>query len=923
MDLYRIQDGKKIDMKRILIIIIGLLSLGILYAQELSEEQAFVSADIATSEELEMAHTYNPSNSLYGLISGLTVLQTGTLPWDDAATLMVRGLGSFNGNNVLIIIDGVPGRNLSLLNVGEIESIKVLKDAASLAIYGNRGADGAILITTRRGIQKGLKIDVDYNYSLMTPFRLPKMANNYEYALALNEALANDGYAPRYSQTDLVAIKDRTMPDVFPTVNWQEEVLRNTAHKHEMNLSVKGGEKFVRYFVHANYTGYFGLFNNTKLNSQYSSQLEMHNLKIRSNIEADITPSTLLKVKVMGKLTQNQYPYYGYDLSSMYATPSLAFPVQAPDKTWYASNMFVNPLADAVAQGNNINFNRYLYADIDLTQDLSFIRPGLDFTIGAAYDNGAEILDTRHKDYMVYRVDYLRDAGNITGVSTTPWGEDTNLTFNNGWLAHQFMRFNLDAHLDYKESFGKHNIDASLMYNLSRTKMLGANNTFLFMDFILRGNYDYAGKYYASIVANCSGSAKLEKGKKFRLYPAASFAWLISEEDFLKDNDVLSHLKLRASYGLVGYDGRLSYDMDKQFNATGPGYVFNNKDYLPGYAQGALPSKNIKPETDYRADLGVDLGLFENNLQIQVGGFFNNRKNIACDGSGTISEVIGIGVPIIFTGETINYGTELSATWKQKLGDFSYNIGANFTYMRNKIIEAAEGHIEYEWQRKAGTQIGEMYGYVPIGYYQDTDFNADGSLKDGLVSSGLIANLHPGDVKYEDLNQDGIIDENDAKYHGVSFFPSIYFGLNFGAEYKSFGFQAMFQGAGNFMVSTNLPSVYQPLYNNDKNISKHYLENYLSKNNPAGRYPRLTTESNAHNFADSPIWWERGDYLKLRNLYLWYDFGPMIPKIDSFKLFFRGHNLFSIDSVKIFDPEHISLAYPTTRSYQIGLKLVF
>jgi TonB-linked SusC/RagA family outer membrane protein len=508
-------------------------------------------------------------------------------------------------------------------------------------------------------------------------------------------------------------------------------------------------------------------------------------------------------------------------------------------------------------------------------------------------------------------------------MTQTPWGEDTNLAFNGGWLGSQFMRFNVNADLSYKRIFGDHNVDAALLYNLSRTKTKGANNTYLYMDFAFRGSYDYAGKYFASVVANYSGSAKLEKGRKFRLYPAVSLGWLISKEDFMSDSDVVSHLKLRASYGVVGYDGRLTYDMDKQFNQAGGSYIFQNKDWLGGLMQGAIPSTNIMPETDYKADLGVEFGMFDNSLMFQLEGFYNNRKNIACDGSETVSEVLGVGVPIIFTGETVNYGAELSATWRKTIGDFSYNIGGNISYSKNRIIEAAEGHVPYEWQRIAGTQIGEMYGYEPVGFYQQEDFNADGTLKDGVVASGLISTLRPGDVKYNDLNEDGIIDENDAKYHGASTWPSLYYGINIGMEYKNFGFQAMFQGAGDFMVYTNLANVYQPLYNNDKNVSKHYLESYWTADSPQGRYPRLTTESNAHNYANSPVWWEKGDYLKLRNLYVWYDFGKYINKIDSFRLFFKGHNLFSIDSIKIMDPEHVSLAYPTARSFQLGLKLTF
>jgi len=899
------------------------LQLG--YDIEVSKSHSSISADSVSGDDLDVANTYNPSNSLFGRIPGLAAMQVGSSPWDDAAALTIRGLGSFNGNNILIVIDGVPGRDLSLLNTGEIENITVLKDAASLALYGNRGADGAIVITTKKGIKDGLKIAADYNCSIQTPFRLPQMADNYEYASALNEALANDGLSPAYSAANLAAMKSGKQTDLFPNIDWQDQVLRKLAHKHEVNFSAKGGEKFVRYYVYANYTGYFGLYNNTELNSQYSSQMEMHNLKIRSNIEADITKSTLLKVRVMGKLTQNQYPYYGNYLTSMYSTPALAFPVRAKDGVWFANSMFANPLADATSQGNNIEFNRYLYADVNLVQDMSFVTEGLDLSLALSYDNGAEVTDTRHKTYFVYRNEYQRDplTNEITGVSQIPWGEDTNLSFNGGWLASQFMRFNINASADYKRTFGKHNVDGSFIYNLSRTKLKGANNTYLYMDFILRGQYDYAGKYFASIVANCSGSAKLENGSKFRIYPAVSLGWLISQEDFLKDNDVVSHLKLRASYGVVGYDGRLTYDMDKQFNQTGGSYIFQNKEWLSGLMQGALPSTGILPEIDYKANLGVELGLLDNRLMIQADGFYNNRKGIACEGAGAVSEVIGIGVPVIFTGETVNYGGELSASWRQNLGDFSYKIGANVSYARNRIVNASQEPVPYKWQEIAGTSIGELYGYEPVGFYQVEDFNADGLLKEGVVSSGLISNLRPGDVKYRDLNVDGVIDENDAKYHGVTVTPSVYYGINLGMKYKNFGFDAVFQGAGGFMVHTNLPSVYQPLYDNDKNISRHYLKSYWSADSPEGRYPRLTTKSNAHNFAESPIWWEKGDYFKLRNLFVWYDLGQYMNRIDSFRLFFRGHNLFSIDKVKIFDPEHISLAYPTVRSYQIGLQLTF
>ncbi|MBD9238839.1 MAG: SusC/RagA family TonB-linked outer membrane protein, partial [Alistipes onderdonkii] len=333
------------------------------YDERVRKGSASASLAGAAAREIEAGGRTDLMSNLYGLIPGLGVRQGENLPWDSAPDLNVRGVGSFGGNSVVVLVDGIE-RDAACLDREEVERITVLKDAASLALYGNRGADGIVAVTTRRGGDHGLRTRIDYNFSVQTPFRVPDMADAATYATAVNEALENDGLAPRYTQRDIRSMVRGERTDVLPNVDWRKAVLRNAGFNHDLNLSFDGSGGRMRYFVLANYNSNRGMLDNTDLNDGYSTQIEMYSLKLRSNLEAAITKTTTARMNLMGRLMQYQLPNAGVALDDMYDTPSAAFPIRVPGGGWARSQLFANPLADKAAGGYNTLLQRTLFADL-------------------------------------------------------------------------------------------------------------------------------------------------------------------------------------------------------------------------------------------------------------------------------------------------------------------------------------------------------------------------------------------------------------------------------------------------------------------------------------------------------------------------------------------------------------------------------
>ena len=749
------------------------------------------------------------------------------------------------------------------------------------------------------------------------------MADAVSYANAVNEALGYDGLAPRYTQADIQALQNGTSP--LAIVDWKNQILRKTAFNHDLNLSFDGANERMRYYVFANYTSNRGFFNNTDLNDGYSTQVEMYALKLRTNLEANISPTTMARMNLMGRLMQYQQPTGGTSLANVYNTPVIAAPIYDRNGVWAKNQMFTNPLAVQAANGYGQVLQRTLFADLTIEQDLSMITPGLSAQVRVTYDNSADIADFRTKSYAYSIATPVRDAaGNISDLSYSRYGNDTEMSFASG-LQAQVMRTYIWGKVNYERDFGKHHLDVAGIYSQGRRKYLGANGTNAFRDYMAHLSYNYDNRYLADVVCSYSGSLKMPVGDKYRVYPAVSVAWIASNEEFMHRFSVLDYLKLRASFGVTGNDSRLFYDMDKQFNGPGQEYIFVGTTSTGGLAQGGFPSKGIEPEKEYKANFGVEVGIWK-GLSMQVDAFYNRRKNIRQYAGGVYSSVVGRDVGSLFTGEVKNYGGEITLGWQQQLDKFSYFIKGNFSYAKNEIVNINEEYHPYKYMYATGNSIGQLYGLMAEGLYQKEDFDAQGNLLPGLPVSTYESELRPGDVKYKDLNGDGKIDDYDHCHQQYSTLPEIYYGFSLGADYRNWGIKAHFQGVAHRSVSTMLASIYHPLYGNDKNVSEHYLENRWTDATPDARYPRLTTLSNNHNFQTSSLWMEKGDYLKLRVLELSYKLPARFAekmRMSDCRLFLKGMNLFSIDHVGIMDPEQMDMEYPSSRSYLIGINVLF
>ncbi|MCF0173373.1 MAG: SusC/RagA family TonB-linked outer membrane protein, partial [Bacteroidales bacterium] len=860
--------------------------------------------------------------SLYGVLPGLQLYSSGSGSWPETTTpsFIVRGVGSCT-NGTLFIVDGVP-RDPATIDFNEVQSVSVLKDAAALAIYGIRGADGAVCVTTKRGGPGKIRTKVGYNFGLQTPYGMPEMADAGQYARALNEARYNDGLTPYFSESDVAGIEAGTN-NVIPVTQWRDLILRNMGYRHQANLSLDGSTAKAKYYVYADFKSRRGFFDNTRLAEGISCQDEYTALKIRSNLDVNVTSSTDLIINLGARLQQGQSPYQFGGLDAMYNTPVVGIPEKYNGK-WVGTDKFANPLSTILGRGNSVTFQRMLTGDVTIRQDLSFITRGLKAEIRAAYDNSADICDTKSYSTSYYNMYPLYDAaGNLYDYNYLQFGNDTEIDFSS-FLASQYMQFNLWGKLFWEQNFGKHDLSLAAMFNREKRTLAGANNSRAYHDAIFAADYNYAGKYILNAVFSASAGSVLPKGDKYRYYPAISAAWVASEEPFLKNARQLDFLKIRASYGVSGMDRNLAYDMDKQFNGGGNGYIFVSPTVSSGSAEGALPSSGIQPETDTKANIGLEMGL-SCGLDLEVDLFGNKRSNIRTVAANSVSEVVGIGLSDTFTGEMVNRGVEVSLGWSQDLGKFHWYAKGNFTYVKSRITSIEEVYSPYDYMYQNGHPLNTFYGLVSDGFYQVSDFDGDGNLAGGLPLN-TFAKVQPGDVKYKDLNDDGRIDNYDYCYQNKSTSPEFYYGFRLGFEYAGFGLNAFFQGAGGHIINLSVPSVYQPLYGNDKNISAHYLESYWSESHPEGRYPRLTTLENSNNYLSSDLWTEKGDYLKLRECELFWRMPAGIASklnMEGARVFLRGSNLFCIDSIKIFDPEYVGLGYPPARMYSLGFNMTF
>lgn len=894
-----------------------------------SRLEATSSVSTIYNKEFNKRSSKDIANSLLGQGKGLIALEGAGTYAGMSPTFYVRGLQSLSGSSPLIIIDGIE-RDMSQVSPDEVESVSILKDAAATALYGYKGANGVIMVTTKRGRQQAMEVNFTYDHLINWQERRPNFVNSYTYAQAMNEAYTNDGKSPLYSQEEVEAFKNGKYPYLYPNVNWLEETFRNTGISNKYAIEFRGGSSRLRYYSFLNLTTDKGFVKNANASDDYSTQNSYSRANLRTNLDVDLTSSTKLKFNILGVLTEAGQPGNRANLWDMiYTVPSAAFPVKNENGTWGGSTIWdgtKNPVAQSMGAAYTKLHTRALYADLTLSQDLSALVKGLSANVRVAYDNWSSVLENHSRTYS-----YGRDivAGWVNGqpVLGDPYSVENSGNMSQSANTNAYKRlFNFMASIDYNHSFGKHDLYSQLRYEYEFQDSYGLNTTIYRLNGSWFTHYGFNKRFYADFALVASASNLLAPGHKWALSPTVSVAWLISNEKFLKNVSWINLLKLRASWGVVCTDavpGVFNY-WDQTYQLAGGGYRFDDA-YTFGEGLGTTTTlsqygaSNSTHEKANKYNIGLDATLFK-GLNLSIDGYYQRRSDIFVSTDGAYSDLLGLPAPYENAGIVDSWGYEFNLDYSRKIGEVTMNVGGSFTQNRTKIIEQREAPKLYPNLVMTGRPLNQTYGLVAIGFFKDQQDIANSPVQQ-------FSTVAPGDIKYKDINNDGVIDANDRTAIGYSTAaPEIYYTFNLGAEWKGLGFNTVFQGTARYSAVLNTKSLYWPLINNTT-ISQYYYDNRWTTDHQDALFPRLSSASNANNYQTNTVWLANRSFLKLRTVELYYN----LPKawlskthiVNRARLYVRGVDLFSLDHIKIADPEAYGATTPLNRNVVIGVTVGF
>ncbi|MFC3198646.1 SusC/RagA family TonB-linked outer membrane protein [Parapedobacter deserti] len=885
-----------------------------------------VTAAVATVSSTVLRETPVPtlSNTLFGRLPGLTVMQGSGEPGYDAPQMLIRGKGTYQDNSFLIFVDGLE-TPFDQLSVDEIETISVLKDAAALSQFGIRGANGALWVTTKRGQAGKTRITLNARNGWQQPIALPRFVDAYDYARLYNEALQNDGLAPRYSSDELEAYRTGEDPYLYPNVNWYDEVLRSYAPQRDASLTFSGGGQTARYFILLGYNRNEGLYANTDRDRVENSNADFQRYNFRANVDMQLSKYVSAAMDLGGRIEDRYFPNFnGPQLwDNMARFPANAYPVRNPNGTWGGNALFFdNPVASVLDRGFNSSTDRNLMATLRLTEHLDFITEGLSLRQTVAFNNWHRGNYNKTRNIAVYELSTQTGEDGQQELIYRQHGTRTDLSIDQGGN-DQWNRTNLQFSLNYDRNFGVNGISAQLMYYQDVYAVSGNNVPYANQSVMGRFHYGYADTYFAELGFSYSGSERFPAGNRFGFFPALSGAWLVSNEEFLKGSTAISYLKARASVGLLGNDRlvgpRFAYQQD--FYYSGNYYFGPGNNSFGTIVEGVPGNPDISWEKSLQYNLGVEATMY-NRLDIGLDAYYENRWDILATDDGTVPSYVGLGSAYRNMGEVNNWGFEATASYRKALGDLTYHVGGSVFYSRNKVVAMNEVVRAEPYLYRTGHPVGQPFGLQADGFWEAADFDGSGSLLPGRPVS-TFAPVQPGDIRYVDQNNDGLIDENDYVAIGNAFEPALSYTMNVGGAFKGLDFQVFFQGTGE--RSLFLGGTYFWALQNDNNIPVMALNRWTPQTAGQANYPRLSTLPNDNNYQNSSFWMRSGAMLRLRNVELGYTFPrgwQQKLRLNNLRLYVSGINLATWSSVQGTDPESIG-GYPPLKSYNVGLTAQF
>lgn len=884
-----------------------------------------------TGEELARTNAGNLLNTLQGRIPGLTVATGSGEPGYDNPVLYLRGQSSWNvaGNAIGVYLDGfqVDLNALAALSPIEIESVTLLKDAASLAIYGFDGGAGILSVRTKEGTTNGkTKIEVNSRYGNLRPIAMPEVMDAYGYVTAYNKALQNDGLPIKYYNPDFYRAGD----DPFhPNVNWYDKVLNNSSATQDHSLSFRGGNSKARFFVLGGYTDFRGAYKNADdIDIDFGTNARYRRLNLRANVNVQLNNNLSVKATVSG-ITEDRYTPAGFTASSLFSNllriPAAAFPVKHLNGVWGNSAVYnFNPVQLLRQNGIYSSHTRSLGTNLSFNQKLDAIVKGLSFHGGFSFTN--LYIGVYEKRFTVPSVEVSKDAydnpvldasGNV--VYKVLGNVSQGIT--DGGNVH-WNRNTLQLGFNYDRTFGKSTFTGLLQANRSNYDHEG--QLYSVVEQGLRGavTYDYDQKYIADLSFSYAGSGDFEEGNRYGFFPALGLGWVASNEGFLQNNNVISFLKVRGSYGVTASTNEDFRFLYERWGTTGSGIILGttNTTY-GGRSEGAYPNANFTWEEKTTANIGFDVTLLK-KLTATIDVFREKRTGILEAPVG-VPAYTGFDLRNTNTGEAINRGMEVALQYRDKTtSDLEYYAGAFFSFARNEITKRAEDVQPYDYLYQKGYRINQFMALQGAGFYQVTDFDASGNLMPGVVKS-TYGQVRAGDLKYVDVNNDGIINDYDKMPLQFAKLPEITLGFNAGLKYKGFDLDAFVQAVTNRTVSL-LDDAFDythPLANNN-NITVFSNNPWTPETAGSATSPRLSTLVNDNNNQQADFWLRKGGFIKLRSVEMGYTLPAkgFLKKLDVIRVYLSGNNLIST-KIEGLEPERLSMGYPLMRTVTAGVKV--
>ena len=911
-----------------------------LYAQQVDSTVMKRQGSTVSGATLSKTPVPNLTNTLYGL-QGLTVQQTSGQPGYDAANLNIRGVGTYDNAALAIYVDGFQTKStyFQYLSPAEIESVTVLKDPVTLATFGMRGSNGVLWVVTKRGMVSKPKVQVNVVSGIQQALKIDKPYGSYDYARLYNEAVSNDNYAlnghqfswtPVYSDAQLAAYKNGTGTNV----DWYDQVLKKSGLYSDANVLFSGGDTTTKYGFVFDYMQQGGLYD--VQNTASTSNAFIQRYTARSNLDFRFFSIFEAKVDLGGRIEDRRYPNYNGPLlwQNMASYPSNIYPVKDVSGAWSGTTVYsANPVASLKGLGWVSTHDRTLQANFNLKEKLDFVTPGLYMNEAVSFNTWSRTSASRTATYARY----------YNGVQTTT-DKTTDIVSNGTGATDQYDWKQANFTAGYDRRFGLHAVSAAVNYyassyivdaGLNNIGYNTANNIFYHNENaagLVR--YAYDERYLVDLGFGLSGSDNFAPGHRWGFYPAIQASWVISYEPFLKGNEVVSSLKLRAAAGESGNDqstlGRYFYQ--QYYSSIGPYYtgtaLTSNTGVIPSYTA----NPNIFAEKSTKYDVGVDAILF-NSLTIVLDVFEDKRSGIVTQNNNLMA-TYGAALPYSNIGKVTNRGYEVSATYAGKAGAVGYTLGAMAAYAQNKINFMSEIPPVNAFSAKTGRPINSVIGFQAEGFYQLTDFNAAGSLKAGEPVPTLGA-VQPGDLKYADLDHNGVIDANDVTKIGNPNMPTLNYTFTAGVNYKGLDLNALFQGLAGNNINLLTAAYYQTVafvgninvYPMARNAWAYYPGQGIDTRATAD-YPRLTTQSVANNYANSSFWMKKGSFLRLRNIELGYNLPAAVLQhlhLDKLRIYVNAINPVSwsyLGKHYNMDPETPS-GYPELKSYNAGISLTF